>query len=54
MENDAKACFGHVLPTLAVLTCRQLGLPDIAAAFLFHTLRGMRFSVTTAHGILKN
>jgi len=37
MENDVKACFEHVLPALVVVTCCRLGLPDVAAQFLFKT-----------------
>jgi hypothetical protein len=35
METDAKACFDRVLPTLAIITCRRLGLAPPNSSILY-------------------
>ena len=50
-ETDAKACFDRVIPLLAIVTCRRIGLPSQAAIFMNLLLRQLTFKLRTAHGM---
>ena len=50
-DNDAKSCYDRVIMTLALIICRQLGLPSSAAAWIGETTKRMKNFVKTGHGI---
>ena len=52
-DKDAKACFDHMLPALSIITCRRLGLLDLAARFMYKLLQTMVFKVGTGCEISK-
>jgi hypothetical protein len=50
-DNDARACYDRVLPSLAALMSRRAGMPRPAAHVLIRILHNMKFYVRTAYGV---
>ena len=50
-NNDAKACYDRVIPLLALLCCRRLGLSATATYFMLEFLWEATYHVKTGHGI---
>ena len=53
-DNDAKSCYDRVIMPLALIICRQLGLPKEAAAWIGNTTQRMKNFVKTGHGVTKD
>ena len=50
-DNDAKACFDRIIPSLGLMATEHLGIPQQATACMLATIKGMHFFICTAHGI---
>jgi hypothetical protein len=53
MENDATACFDHMIPSLVMLSLRAYGVPEEVITLLGKTLEQMRYRIKTKIGISK-
>ena len=53
IDFDAKAAYDSVIPALATVTCKRLGLPEVAGQFMATLVNQMEYRVCTAHGISK-
>ena len=51
LDNDAKACFDRIIPSLDLMATECLGMPQQATASMLSTIKGMHFFIRTAHGI---
>ena len=49
-DNNAMACYNQIIPSMAVVKCRQAGLPPPAAKVVLYFLRA-KCHVRTAYGI---
>jgi hypothetical protein len=54
IDFDAKAAYDSVIPALAVVTCKRLGLPEEAGQFMVTLVNHMEYRVCTAHGLSRN
>ena len=50
-ENDASSCYDRVIPEVALLACRRIGLPPECCTLLYKALGHMRYHISKAHGI---
>ena len=50
-DNDAKACFDRIIPSLGLMATERLGMPQQATASMLATIKGMHFFIRTAHCI---
>ena len=50
-NNDAKACFDRIIPSIGLMATKQLGMPPTASACMLATIQGMKFFICTAHGV---
>ena len=50
-DNDAKACFDRIIPSLGLMATERLGMPQQATTSVLATMKGMHFFIRTAHGI---
>ena len=50
-ENDAKACFDRIIPSLGLIATERLGMPQQATASMLATIKGMHFFICTANSI---
>ena len=50
-NNDAKACYDRIIPSIALLCCQRLGLSQQSADFMLLFLREAEYHVKTGHGI---
>ena len=50
-NNDAKACFGRIIPSIGLMATECLGMPPTASACMLATIQGMKFFICTAHGV---
>ena len=50
-DNDAKACFNRIIPSLDLMATEHLGMPQQATARMLATNKVMHFFICTAHGI---
>ena len=51
LDNDAKACYDRIIPSLACLETRKWGLTHKATNLTRQIMESQKFSVKTAHGI---
>ncbi|KAI2499411.1 hypothetical protein MHU86_15056 [Fragilaria crotonensis] len=50
-DNDASACYDRIIVTLGMLAARRCGMPENAVRSHADSLRLMKYTVKTAHGI---
>jgi hypothetical protein len=50
-NHDAKGCYDRIIPSIGMLACRRLGLPQEPAIALLKILHGMKYQIRTALGI---
>ena len=50
-NNDAKGCYDRIIPSVGMLACRRLGLPQEPAIALLKILHDMKYHIRTALGI---
>ena len=50
-NNNAKACFDRIIPSIGLMATEQLGMPSTASACMLATIQGMKFFIRTAHGV---
>ena len=50
-NNDAKACFDRIIPSIGLMATERLGKPPTASSCMLATIQGMKFFVCTAHGV---
>ena len=50
-NNDAKACFDRIIPSIGLMATERLGMPPTASACMLATIQGMKFFIYTAHGV---
>ena len=50
-NNDAKACFDRIIPSIGLMATERLGMPPTASACMLATIQGMKFFICTAHGV---
>ena len=50
-NNDAKACFDRIIPSIGLMATERLGMPPTASACMLATIQGMKFFIRTAHGV---
>ena len=50
-NNDTKACFDRVIPSIGLMASERLGMPPTASACLLATIPGKKFFIYTAHGV---
>ena len=50
-DNDATACYNHIIPSMAMIKCRRVGLNRNAAKVVLQFLQKMHYHVQTAYGI---
>ena len=53
LDNDTKACFARITPSLGLMATECLGMPQQATASTLATINGMHFYINTAHGFSK-
>ena len=51
IENNAKGCFDHIIPSLAVINCRRYGAPRTGCQTLAKIWNNLRHTIKTSHGI---
>ena len=44
-DNDAKACFDRIIPSLGLMATEQLGMPQSATKSMLATIKGMCFFI---------
>jgi hypothetical protein len=44
-DNDAKACFDRIIPSLGLMATEQLGMPQSATKSMLATIKGMQFFI---------
>ena len=49
-NNDAKACFYRIIPSIGLMATERLGMPSTATASMLAIIKGMKFHIRTAHG----
>jgi hypothetical protein len=54
MENDATACFDHMIPSLVMLSLRAYGIPEGIVTLLGKTLEQMCYRIKTKIDISKH
>ena len=50
-NNDAKACFDRIIPSIGLMATERLGMPPTATASMLAIIKGLKFHIQTAHGI---
>ena len=50
-DNDAMACYDHIIPSMAMVKCWRAGLPRPAAKVVLQFLQRAKYHVRTAYGI---
>ena len=50
-NNDAKACFDRIIPSIGIMAKEHLGMPPTVSACMLATIQGMKFFIRTAHGV---
>ena len=50
-NNDATACYDHIIPSMAMIKCQHAGLNQNAANIVLQFLQKMHYHVWTAYGI---
>lgn len=50
-EFDVKAAYDRVIPALAAVTCRWMGLPEAACDFMTHLIGNMEYRIGTVRGV---
>jgi hypothetical protein len=50
-NNDAKACFDRIIPSIGLMASERLGMPSTATASMLAIIKGMKFHIRIAHGI---
>jgi hypothetical protein len=50
-NNDAKACFDRIIPSIGLMATERLSMPPTATASMLAIIKGMKFHIRTAHGI---
>ena len=48
-DNDTKACFDRIIPSLGLMATESLGMPQHATASMLATIKGMHFFIQTAY-----
>jgi hypothetical protein len=49
-DNDATACYDHMIPSIVMIKCRRAGMPKPAARVVLMVLQRMEYYVRTAYG----
>ena len=44
-DNDAKACFDRIIPSLGLMATEQLGMPQSATKSMLATIKGVHFFI---------
>jgi hypothetical protein len=50
-NNDAKACFDRIIPSISLMITEQLGMPPTVATSMLAIIKGIKFHIQTTHGI---
>ena len=50
-NNDAKACFVRIIPSIGLMATERLGIPPTTSACMLATIQGMNFYIQTAHSV---
>ena len=50
-NNNAKACFDRIIPSIGLMAIERLGMPPTASVCMLATIQGMKFFICTAHGV---
>ena len=50
-NNNAKACFDRIIPSISLMATECLGMPPIATASMLAIIIGMKFHIQNARGI---
>lgn len=53
-DNDARACYDRIIPSLAAVASRRAGMPRAAASAFLRMLFLMTYFVRTAYGVASN
>ena len=50
-NNDAKACFDRIIPSIGLMATESLGMPPTTTASMLANIKGIKFHIWTAHCI---